>query len=213
MARKTKEDAERTYHALLDAAAELFIRQGVSRTTLSDIAHEAGLTRGAVYWHFRNKDSVIEALWARNARRLQEAFEQLETHARAADPVPAFRQAIHALIRRVVEEPELGQITRIVMHVVEFTDEQNALQRFLNDRRDILHDHMRAAFEILGQRGVLRNDLSPSLLAEGLLAYIYGLVHSDFSPGEPVIDLARNGRALIDLYLDSIFSGPGACVC
>ena len=50
--RRTKEDAQLTREVLLDAAEVLFAQRGVSRTSLQEIAKAAGMTRGAVYWHF-----------------------------------------------------------------------------------------------------------------------------------------------------------------
>ena len=61
MARRTKEEALATRHALLDAAERVFGRRGVARTSLVEIAEEAGVTRGAVYWHF--KDKASRASW------------------------------------------------------------------------------------------------------------------------------------------------------
>lgn len=63
MARRTKEDALKTRQAILDAAIEVFSAQGVSRATLAGIASQAGVTRGAIYWHFDNKEALLEALW------------------------------------------------------------------------------------------------------------------------------------------------------
>jgi TetR/AcrR family acrAB operon transcriptional repressor len=55
MARRTKEEAAATRESILDAAEQLFVKQGVSRTTLQHIATAAGVTRGAIYWHFNDK--------------------------------------------------------------------------------------------------------------------------------------------------------------
>ncbi len=49
MARRTKEEAAATRDSILDAAEQLFVEQGVSRTTLQHIASAAGVTRGAIY--------------------------------------------------------------------------------------------------------------------------------------------------------------------
>lgn len=62
MARKTKEDAEQTRLAILDSALQTFYEKGFSRTTFDEIARRINLTKGAVYWHFRNKADVIAAL-------------------------------------------------------------------------------------------------------------------------------------------------------
>src|SRR5690606_16330307 len=65
VARKTKEEAEITRERLLDAAAQVFCHRGVTSASLDDIAKTAGVTRGALYWHFRNKTDLMEALWER----------------------------------------------------------------------------------------------------------------------------------------------------
>lgn len=62
MARKTKEDTEQTRQAILDSALQTFYEKGFSRTTFDEIAKRINLTKGAVYWHFRNKADVIAAI-------------------------------------------------------------------------------------------------------------------------------------------------------
>jgi len=63
--RKTKSEAEKTRQHLLDAALEVFWRKGVTSASLQEIAEEAGVTRGALYWHFANKEAFFEALFVR----------------------------------------------------------------------------------------------------------------------------------------------------
>ena len=55
-------EAEQTRNSILDAALTLFDEQGYTQTTLSSIARQAGVTRGAIYWHFENKDEILIAL-------------------------------------------------------------------------------------------------------------------------------------------------------
>lgn len=204
MARKTKEESERTYHALLDAAATLFIRQGVASTTLGHIAAEAGMTRGAIYWHFDNKEAVIQALWERNAQTLHQAFHQVIEQIAPPDPAGSFRIAVKRLVQSVVIAPELGQIVRIVLHNVEFTEEQTELQRFLLAKKREFQSAMEAAFSALQQHDALQVDLAPELLAESLLCYIHGLIHSHLSPDQMRVNLERDGDVLLDLFLDAL---------
>ncbi len=63
MARKSKEDAEKTRVQLLDSALIVMAEKGLVKTTLSDIASHAGVTRGAIYWHFKDKDDLLDAIW------------------------------------------------------------------------------------------------------------------------------------------------------
>src|SRR5687768_7926109 len=53
--RRTKEDAAATRAAVLDASLRVFSRKGYAATRLEEVAAEAGVTRGAVYWHFADK--------------------------------------------------------------------------------------------------------------------------------------------------------------
>lgn len=72
--------SQRTQQALLDAAEELFAKQGVDATSVVDIASKAGCSVGAVYHHFSDKKAVLYALFD----RLAEEFEA--TTREAVDP-------------------------------------------------------------------------------------------------------------------------------
>jgi TetR/AcrR family acrAB operon transcriptional repressor len=60
--RRTKEEAEITKQKIMDAALQLFKNKGVDATRLQDIAKAAGMTRGAIYWHFKNKLDILTTL-------------------------------------------------------------------------------------------------------------------------------------------------------
>ena len=62
MVRRTKSEALETRARILDAAEQVFLRKGVLSASLNDIASEAGVTRGAIYWHFKNKHDVFMAM-------------------------------------------------------------------------------------------------------------------------------------------------------
>ncbi len=62
MSRRTKAEAEETRLRILEAALDVFYRKGYSRTTFVDIAREVGMTKGAVYWHFKSKPDLLAAM-------------------------------------------------------------------------------------------------------------------------------------------------------
>lgn len=76
MARKTKEDAEQTRLAILDSALKTFYDKGFARTTFDEIAKRINLTKGAVYWHFRNKADIIAALIEQKADEQSKKYSQ-----------------------------------------------------------------------------------------------------------------------------------------
>src|SRR5450631_2531195 len=72
MARRTKEEAQATRSHILDTAELVFERHGVSGTSLHEIAKAAGLTRGAIYWHFQDKADLFNAMMERATMPLEE---------------------------------------------------------------------------------------------------------------------------------------------
>lgn len=60
--KRTKEEAEQTRKKLLDTALHEFLETGFSESRLEDIAEKAGVTRGALYWHFKDKNDLFESI-------------------------------------------------------------------------------------------------------------------------------------------------------
>ena len=81
--RKTKAEAQQTREALLAAALEVFYRRGVSQASLHEIACSAGVTRGALYWHFKNKEDLFDALFQ---QIFQELMHQIDNDIAAQSP-------------------------------------------------------------------------------------------------------------------------------
>src|SRR5688500_9102310 len=101
MVRKTKEEAQATRSALLDAAELLFHARGVSRTSLNDIAHAAGMTRGAIYWHFADKADLFNAMMMRVTLPLEETVQDVgDPH--NEDPIATIRRILVAALRVTV---------------------------------------------------------------------------------------------------------------
>src|ERR671914_796764 len=104
MARRSKEDALATRNSLLDAAERGFLTQGVAGTSLNDIAVAAGTTRGAIYWHFKDKADLFNAMMDRVVLPLQGTIASVEQRGQD-DPLPALRQALQQAFRQTVADP------------------------------------------------------------------------------------------------------------
>ena len=76
MARRTKEEAELTRLAIMRSALDIFCEKGYSKTTFDEIAKRINLTKGAVYWHFRNKPDIITTLMKEAFYRANEIISQ-----------------------------------------------------------------------------------------------------------------------------------------
>ena len=60
--RRTKQEAEQTRRSIMSAALDTFNVRGIASTTLEHIAEAAGVTRGAIYHHFGDKQTLISAI-------------------------------------------------------------------------------------------------------------------------------------------------------
>src|SRR6188768_802897 len=78
MVRRTKEEAQATRKLILDTAEVVFHERGVSRSTLNDIAVAAGVTRGAIYWHFQDKADLFNAMIERVCLPMEESTALFE---------------------------------------------------------------------------------------------------------------------------------------
>lgn len=75
--KKTKEEAAITKGQLVDSAIRLFLKYGYSSVTLHQIAEEAGVTRGAFYWHFKSKEEIMLAFCETERNYIEEKMTDL----------------------------------------------------------------------------------------------------------------------------------------
>ena len=104
MPRKTKEEAERTRERILASALSLFVKKGYERTTFTDIAARLKMTKGAVYWHFETKETLLVEL----VREMMEKFQH-----RLEESLPkgelTFRAVAEMMVQtatRITEDPK-----------------------------------------------------------------------------------------------------------
>jgi TetR/AcrR family acrAB operon transcriptional repressor len=83
---------------VLDAAQTLFLKFGYDKTTVSDIAEEAGISKGAIYLHFRGKEAVMDALVMREGGRVQsEIMAMIANDPNGANLFNIYRYSLVAL--------------------------------------------------------------------------------------------------------------------
>ncbi|HFH3320073.1 TPA: TetR family transcriptional regulator AmrR, partial [Pseudomonas aeruginosa] len=129
MARKTKEESQKTRDGILDAAERVFLEKGVGTTAMADLADAAGVSRGAVYGHYKNKIEVCLAMCDR-------AFGQIEVPDENAR-VPALDILLRAgmgFLRQCCEPGSVQRVLEILYLKRERSDENEPLLR----RRELL---------------------------------------------------------------------------
>ncbi len=199
MARRTKEDAEATRNALLDAAVRVFYDKGVSRASLDDIAREAGATPGAIYWHF--KDTVV--LFTAMLERVTLPLEQSPAEGGAGvlvDPVLQLRAMLHDVLHAVVHDERARRVFEIAMYKVEYAQELLAVR----DRHVGVCDGFRRKLEVVLLAAARARGLALSVPCDvatlGLWALFDGLLQG-WILRQGDFDLLAVGRITIDVYL------------
>lgn len=199
MARRTKADALATRHALLDAAERLFEEKGVSRTSLNDIAVAAGATRGAIYWHFKDKADLFNAMMERATGPL----DKLLLDAPPREPTPGVGQVYEAMVealRRIATDDSLRRVMRIAIHRVEYVQELDAVQaRHLTMHRQWLARN-RSALERAFAERPWPAAVPPDIAALGLQVLVEGLLQG-WLLDTAAFDLVEAGRHTIATYL------------
>lgn len=202
MARRTKEDALVTRDLILDAAERVFQRRGVSRTSLQEIAQDAGLTRGAIYWHFQNKSDVFGAMMQRVTLPMA-ATLQAPPEAEAADPLQHLRRTLASAFYQTVHDAQVQRVFEIASHKVEYVDELQALrERHIADRDSCLSD-LNRLLALAVERKQLSAGVPVRVATIGLHALIDGLMHNWLL--DPLaFDLETTGAQAVDAYLEGL---------
>ncbi len=188
---------------IMDAAMRVFARLGVHQARMDDVAREARMSKGALYWYFRSKEDLLKAILARMfepdlklmeelvRQRERSAVERLETMARKAlDSLPQMR------------------VTQALLY------EFYALAARTGPLQTLIRDYYRRYYELLTEllaQGIEQGELriqNPQRAAMALLAQFEGLfLISVLLPG---VDLHQEWRALSDEVLKRLSGEDGS---
>jgi AcrR family transcriptional regulator len=150
-----------TRDRILRAADELFGREGFSRVSMRAVAAAAGVTKPALYYYFKDKESLFEEC-------LADFNEQMEATMRAATTQPG---AVHQRVRAVAEALLAGS----PFHPVRVHDElaehvSGALRRRLRATfQTVVVAPVTELFTDLQRSGGLRDGVTPSMAAAALI--------------------------------------------
>ena len=175
MARKTPEQAALTRQQIIESAARVFCRDGIAGASLENIAREAGVTRGAVYWYFDGKQGLLQALLSEQALPLERELP--------ADI--AFEAGWELLGRRLTEtlnDDMSRQLSKIMLHKSERIAADNLVAARLQQIRSSFIDHLRLLLHNAVGRGELDARLDIDMVSSVFQSCISGLLF-DCLPG------------------------------
>ncbi|HSI43387.1 MAG TPA: TetR family transcriptional regulator [Methylotenera sp.] len=177
MVRKTKEDAELTRQGIIDAARAVFLERGVTRSTLEHIATAADVTRGAVYWHFKNKTEIFHAIRDQVFLPLMDRMDDSLAIESKDDPLTQIENTLCETINELSTNLQMQQTYEIMMIKCEYVDEfATVLQQIINNCSNIT-EKIQLAYERAKAQDLLSGTHSPRALALDTHLFFSGLLH------------------------------------
>jgi TetR/AcrR family transcriptional regulator, acrAB operon repressor len=206
MARRTKEDAAATRELLLDAAEREFREKGATRTSLAEVASAAGVTRGAVYWHFRDKSDLFAAMCARAKLPMETLLERAGSTAQD-DPLATLRSLMSTALARLATDRRTQAVFEVLFHKCELTDELAPIaQRHRQERNLCLAQVERVLIQAV-EAGQLPSDTDTMLATHALHAFIGGLMR-EWVLDKEAYDLAAVAPGMVEMIVSGLKSDP-----
>lgn len=174
LVRRTKEHSQETRQRILAAARDMFAHRGVTRTTLEQIAQAAGVTRGAIYWHFTNKAELFFAMREQVSLPIEDCLVPgLDDE---ADPLAGIERLLLGFLDLVRSDPMVGQTLGILYLKCEYVQEFECQLSQQIVRWQDLVGRLTKAYERARQEGRLRSGLDAGLAALETAAFLHGLL-------------------------------------
>ena len=207
MARRTKAEADETRTKLLDAAEEVFFEKGVARASLNEIAQRAGATRGAVYWHFKDKVDVFTAVLSRICTPFEEICDDKYGE---LSPLARIRRSIYAVFDSKDADERRRKVFDTALFKMEYVGELESVREEHVEssecsRRKFADDLTLAAME----QGVVM-PMTPTEAALGLHSLFVGLIHG-WVLNEGNFQLRKIGELSVEAYLSGLGFQRQAC--
>ena len=206
MVRRTKDEALATREALLDAAEQVFRACGVTRATLGDVASAAGVTRGAVYWHFRDKSELFAAMCSRATLPMQSRLQQA-ADGDGDDAIATLREVSVQALREIASNPRTRAVLEIVLCKSErLTEEINGALHADEMDRQCVSAVERIVARAVGQRS-LPVETDRNLAAHMLQAFFHGIIQLWLTHPD-AFDLDSAAPALVDAMIAGLVTAP-----
>jgi AcrR family transcriptional regulator len=180
-----------TRERLFTAAAELIGEHGFHGTTVDDIVERAGVAKGTVYYHFRSKEALFDALLNEHFSRLSDAFRT------AAEAAGTPTDALRALVRTELDYIHANQAaSKLLMSELWRNDRSwcDALRVVRERYITVFHDTLLA--------GVATGEFRPELDARLAGSALFGMVATTaldwlvFDPARALEDIAASAESL-----------------
>jgi AcrR family transcriptional regulator len=165
------EMSETARNNILKAASRCFSKGGFAETTMDQIANEARLSKGALYWYFKSKEELFTTLKAQNIAKVLQRLNELFASKGKFDSKlsEAFKLYSFPLA------PDQRRAARLNMEFWATAPKIPRLNKILNDEYEKLHSFLKYIIQEAIEKGELSEKVDPESLTTILLATLDGL--------------------------------------
>jgi TetR/AcrR family acrAB operon transcriptional repressor len=207
MARRTKEEAQETRSRIIDAAENVFHERGVANASLEEIAAEAKVTRGAIYWHFKDKAELFDAMMQRVVLPAEDLMEEASECCDRSNPLELLRRTTIDVLLRTARDPRTQRVFDIAYHKCEYVgDATGVRERHIASQAECMKS-IEAGFKACVEAGQLPKSVSPKVAAIGAMSLVSGLI-ANWVLDTSSFPLQRHAEALVDIYFRGLVSTP-----
>lgn len=206
--RRTKEDAAKTRRQLLEAAAQVFYEKGVGTATLEQIAARCGVSRGALYWHFKDKADLLEALIADIRLPQEELVAQGMGDAQLpCDALSVLEASSLCALKMLEEDMHQQRIFAILMVNCENQGKISDVMSRMNEANQQLYQDLESKFHLARAGGLLAENWTAEMAARAFYCTLNGLFAEWVRTGR-AFPLSEVGCKLVAALVSS-FRGEG----
>lgn len=203
--RKTKAEAEQTRQDLLNAALEVFFQNGVTNTSLQAIAEQAGVTRGALYWHFKNKEDLFDALFEQHFTPFMQQIEHIfSLNNNAWDNL---RHILHDMLDLIEQNPTQRKFCSIMHAKCEQTSKNASITALAHHYHQRSYVQLTRVLSHCRQQGSLPENTNIQLASLYLKSSLTGIINVWVHAPE-VLPLSTVGKTLLDAHLNHLQLNP-----
>ncbi|MBQ2884828.1 MAG: TetR family transcriptional regulator [Alphaproteobacteria bacterium] len=179
MARKCKEDAEKTRQAVIEAALDVFSEKGYAKATFDEIAARAGFTKGAVYWYFRNKADLVAALIVEYMERKRTEISEEIPLGDSLDDLLNYFVLWGKMLR---DDLRFSKFNRFIICQMEWSEAVvSRVQKSLATQKDWHLEKIKQVLVASDTRGELKEGLDLDVVVEIIRSTYMGIVFSSLN--------------------------------
>ena len=173
--RRTKEEAAITREQLLKKALAVFSKKGYAATTLEDIAREAEVTRGAIYWHFGSKAELYNTLVREYSDRGNQIMGQAVSE--GGTLLDILRRVFVQQLQVIEDDHEMRALMELYLFKTGLAPELEEGRRQQIESGTGLIEMLAGIMRQGMEQGLLRSDIDPKEMARAYLAFQNGLIN------------------------------------